>query len=58
MKRGVQQKQKCGGRDGSGTKRDTPGGAGGRLGPARAEDSGWGLVGDADGSRVIAQAPH
>lgn len=23
---------------------------------ARAEDSGWGIVGDADGSRVIAQA--
>ena len=33
-----------------------PGGAGGRPGPAGAEDSGWGTVGDADGSCVIAQA--
>lgn len=41
----------------SGRKRDTPGRAGGQPGLAGAEDSGWGIVGDEDGSCVIAQAP-
>ena len=48
--------QKHGGRNGSGRKRDMTGGAGGRPGLAGTEDSGWGIVGDADSSCIIAQA--